>query len=196
MLILCRFIEEKRGIILAVKEVVKYPSPILEKKCVEVTKFDGKLVNLLEDMYDTMVAADGVGIAAPQIGVNLQVAIVDMDDGQEPIELINPVVVAVGGAEVDIEGCLSFPDLFGEVERPVYVKVEAQERDGSIYELEAEDFTARAILHEIDHLNGVLFNSKIIRVVTLEELEEMEADFEEEVEANIEMLEKGQGDEV
>lgn len=180
---------------MAVKEVVKYPSPILEKKCEEVTKFDEKLVDLLEDMYDTMAAADGVGIAAPQIGVNLQVAIVDMDDGQEPIELINPVVVAVGGKEVDIEGCLSFPDLFGEVERPIYVKVEAQERDGSIYELEAEGFTARAILHEIDHLQGVLFNSKIIRTVALEELEEMEAAFEAEIEANVEMLEEGLGEE-
>lgn len=181
---------------MAVKEIVKYPSPILEKKCAEVTKFDGKLASLLEDLYDTMVAADGVGIAAPQIGENVQVAIVDMDDGQEPIELINPVVVAIGGAEVDIEGCLSFPELFGEVERPVYVKVEAQERDGSIYELEAEDFTARAILHEIDHLNGVLFNSKIIRVVSVEELEELEAAFEAEIEANVELLEESQGEEV
>ncbi len=180
---------------MAVKEIVKYPSPVLEKKCAEVTKFDEKLAALLEDMYDTMVAADGVGIAAPQIGKSLQVAIVDMDDGQDPIELINPVVVAVGGGEVDIEGCLSFPDLFGEVERPIYVKVEAQERDGSIYELEAEDFTARAILHEIDHLNGVLFNSKITRIVTLEELEEIEAEFEEEIEANIESLEERQGEE-
>lgn len=181
---------------MAIKEVVKYPSSILEKKSVEVTKFDDKLAILLEDMYDTMIDADGIGIAAPQIGENVQVAIVDMDDGQPPIELINPVVVAVGGSEIDIEGCLSFPELFGEVERPVYVKVEAQERDGSIYELEAEDFTARAILHEIDHLNGVLFNSKIIRTVSLEELEEMEAAFEAEIEANIEAIEESQGEEV
>lgn len=156
---------------LAVREIVKYPSPILEKKCKEVVEFDEKLVKLLDDMYDTMIEADGVGIAAPQIGENVQVAIVDMGDGQEVIELINPVVTATGGSEIDVEGCLSFPDLFGEVERPYYVKVEAQERDGSIYEIEAEDFTARAILHEIDHLNGILFNSKMIRIVDLEDLE-------------------------
>lgn len=156
---------------LAVREIVKYPSPILEKKCKEVVEFDEKLVKLLEDMHDTMIEADGVGIAAPQIGENIQVAIVDMGDGQDVIELINPVVTATGGSEIDVEGCLSFPDLFGEVERPYYVKVEAQERDGSIYEIEAEDYTARAILHEIDHLNGILFNSKMIRIVDLEDLE-------------------------
>ncbi|MDS9470532.1 peptide deformylase [Sporosarcina pasteurii] len=156
---------------MAVREIVKYPSPILEKKCKEVVEFDEKLVKLLEDMHDTMIEADGVGIAAPQIGENIQVAIVDMGDGQDVIELINPVVTATGGSEIDVEGCLSFPDLFGEVERPYYVKVEAQERDGSIYEIEAEDYTARAILHEIDHLNGILFNSKMIRIVDLEDLE-------------------------
>lgn len=168
----------KRGIELAVREIVKYPSPVLEKKCKEVLKFDQQLETLLEDMYDTMVAADGLGIAAPQIGVDLQVAIVDMGDGQDVIELINPEVVAIGGKDTDIEGCLSFPDLYGEVERPYYVKVEAQERDGSIYEIEAEDYTARALLHEIDHLNGVLFNTKIKKIVTLEELEAMEEEME------------------
>ncbi len=179
--------DRKRGIELAVREIVKYPAPILEKKCKEVVKFDRELANLLDDMYDTMVAADGVGIAAPQIGVDLQVAIVDMGDGQDIIELINPEVVAIGGSEIDIEGCLSFPNLFGEVERPYYVKVEAQERDGSIYEIEAEDYTARALLHEIDHLNGVLFNTKIKKIVTLEELEAMEEEME--------MLAEGQGEE-
>lgn len=167
---------------MVVREIVKYPSPILEKKCEEVVKFDEKLATLLDDMYDTMVAADGVGIAAPQIGENIQVAIVDMGEGQDLIELINPVVVATGGSEIDVEGCLSFPDLFGEVERPYYVKVEAQERDGSIYEIEAEDYTARALLHEIDHLNGVLFNSKIIRIVDLEELEAAEEEMMTELE--------------
>lgn len=164
---------------MAIREVVKHPSPVLEKKCKEVTKFDHKLAKLLDDLYDTMIATDGVGIAAPQIGESVQVAIVDLGDGQDTIEMINPEVVATGGSEIDIEGCLSFPDLYGEVERPYYVKIEAQERNGSIYELEAEDFTARAILHEIDHLHGVLFNSKIKRVVSLEEIEEIERNAEE-----------------
>lgn len=165
---------------MAIKEIVKYPSPILEQKCTEVVKFDEKLAKLLDDMHETMIEVDGIGLAAPQVGETIQVAIVDLGEGQDVIELINPVVTAIGGAEVEIEGCLSFPDLYGEVERPYYVKVEAQERDGSLYELEAEDYEARAILHEIDHLNGVLFNTKMIRVVPLEEIEELENLAEEE----------------
>lgn len=160
---------------LAIREIVKHPAPILERKCQEVLKFDKELAALLDDMHETMKAADGIGLAAPQIGEPIRVAIVDLDEGQDIIELVNPVVTAVGGSEIEVEGCLSFPDLYGEVERPFYVKVEAQERDGSLYELEAEGYEARAILHEIDHLNGVLFDSKIIRVVELEELEEWES---------------------
>ena len=146
---------------MAIREIVKHPSPILQQKCKEVVKFDKKLAKLLDDMYDTMVAADGVGLAAPQIGEAIRVAIVDMGEGQDVIEMVNPVVTAIGGSEIEVEGCLSFPGLYGEVERPFYVKVEAQERDGSLYEIEAEDYEARAILHEIDHLNGILFDSKI-----------------------------------
>ena len=155
---------------------MEHPSPILLQKCKEVVKFDEKLSELLDDMYETMKKVDGVGLAAPQIGEAIQVAIVEVDEEQDVIELINPVVTAVGGSEIEIEGCLSFPGFYGEVERPFYVKVEAQERDGSLYELEAEGYEARAILHEIDHLNGVLFDSKIIRVVDLEELEALEAE--------------------
>lgn len=153
---------------------MKYPAPILKQKCKEVVKFDQKLAMLLDDMYETMVAADGVGLAAPQIGEAVRVAIVDMGEGQEVIEMVNPVVTAIGGSEVEVEGCLSFPGLYGEVERPFFVRIEAQERDGSLYELEAEDYEARAILHEIDHLNGVLFDSKIIRVVDPSEFEEVD----------------------
>jgi peptide deformylase len=87
---------------------------------------------------------------------------------------VNPVVTATGGSEIEVEGCLSFPELFGEVERPFFVRIEAQERNGALYELEAEDYEARAILHEIDHLNGVLFDSKIIRVVDPSEFEEID----------------------
>ncbi len=170
----------KRGINLAILEIVEHPSAILQQKCEKVVKFDQQLAILLDNMYETMVEVDGVGLAAPQIGQAIQVAIVEIDEEQEVIELVNPVVTAIGGEEIEIEGCLSFPGLYGEVERPFYVKVEAQERDGSLYELEAEGYEARAILHEIDHLNGVLFDSKIIRVVELEELEALEAEAEAE----------------
>lgn len=171
---------------MSIKEIVKHPSPILTQKCKEVVKFDRKLAKLLDDMYETMVEADGVGLAAPQVGEAIQVAIVDIGEGQEVIEMVNPVVTAIGGKEVEIEGCLSFPGLYGEVERPFYVKVEAQERDGSLYELEAEGYEARAILHEIDHLNGVLFESKIIRVVDLKEIDELEREAEEQYELSME----------
>lgn len=155
---------------MAIREIVKHPAPVLQQQCKEVNKFDKKLYKLLDDMYDTMVDADGIGLAAPQVGEAVRVAIVDMGEGQDVIEMINPVVTAIGGSEIDVEGCLSFPDLYGEVERPFFVRVEAQERNGDLYELEAEDYEARAILHEIDHLNGVLFNSKIIRIVDASEL--------------------------
>ncbi|WP_144509300.1 peptide deformylase [Bacillus sp. FJAT-22090] len=159
---------------MAIRPIIKHPNEILTTKCREVETFDAKLATLLDDMYDTMIASDGIGIAAPQVGETIQVAIVDLGEGQEVIEMINPEVVEIGGAEIEVEGCLSFPDLYGEVERPFYVKVEAQDRDGALYELEAEDYEARAILHEIDHLHGVLFTSKIVRYVELEELESEE----------------------
>jgi peptide deformylase len=163
---------------MAIKEVVKAPAKVLSSKTKEVEVIDEKMIELLDDLYDTMVEYDGVGIAAPQIGVNLRVAIVEL--GEDILEMINPVVLETRGEAEDVEGCLSFPDLFGMVKRPTYVKIEASDREGRIYELEAEDFEARCILHEIDHLDGVLFDSKMTRVLTQEELDEMYADVEEE----------------
>ncbi|MBM7705359.1 peptide deformylase [Chryseomicrobium aureum] len=157
---------------MTVLNIVEHPNDILTTPAADVTEFNEELGKLLDDMYETMVAADGIGLAAPQIGVSKRIAIVDMGEGQEVIEMINPQVVAIGGKEVEVEGCLSFPGLYGEVERPYYVKVEAEDRDGNLYELEAEDYEARAIQHEIDHLNGILFTSKIIRYVSPEEFME------------------------
>lgn len=157
---------------MTVLKIVEHPNDILTTPAADVTEFNEELGKLLDDMHETMVAADGIGLAAPQIGVSKRIAIVDMGEGQEVIEMINPQVVAIGGKEVEVEGCLSFPGLYGEVERPYYVKVEAEDRDGNLYELEAEDYEARAIQHEIDHLNGILFTSKIIRYVSPEEFME------------------------
>ncbi|MTD30292.1 peptide deformylase [Planomicrobium sp. YIM 101495] len=168
---------------MAILEIVKHPNGKLEEKCSDVKKFDKKLGALLDDMYETMIDADGVGIAAPQIGVNIRAAIVDFGEGQDPIEMINPELVLFEGAETDIEGCLSFPGIYGEVERPDHVKIRAQERDGSWYELEAEGYEARAIQHEIDHLNGILFTSKISTYITQEELDAIIAQGEEEEQA-------------
>lgn len=163
---------------MAIKEVVKAPAKVLSSKTKEVDVIDETIIELLDDLYDTMVEHDGVGIAAPQINVNLRVAIVEL--GEDILEMINPVVLETRGEAEDVEGCLSFPDLFGMVKRPTYVKIEAADREGRIYELEAEEFEARCILHEIDHLDGVLFDSKMTRVLTQEELDEMYADIEEE----------------
>ena len=136
--------------------------------------FDHKLAKLLDDMYDTMIEHDGVGLAAPQVGVPKRIAIVEIDEEEGTLEMINPKVLKTGGNDRDIEGCLSFPGLYGEVDRPYSVRIKAQDRDGNHYELEAEDFYARAILHEIDHLDGVLFTSKVVRYVKEEEIEGFE----------------------
>lgn len=164
---------------MAIKEVVKNPSPILSTQTKEVEVINEEILTLLDDLYDTMVEHDGVGIAAPQINVPLRVAIVELGEERNILEMINPTVLETEGAEVDIEGCLSFPGLFGEVERPAYVRIEAIDREGRVYELEAAGFDARVILHEIDHLDGILFDSKIIRTLTEEELEAMYAEQEE-----------------
>ncbi|EPR27324.1 Peptide deformylase [Geobacillus sp. WSUCF1] len=156
---------------LSVLSIVTYPDPILEQPCAPVTAFDRRLGRLLDDMYETMLAADGVGLAAPQIGVAKQIAVIDVGDEHGRIELINPVVIEARGEQVDVEGCLSFPGLFGEVPRAKFVKVRAQNRRGRPFTLSATGFLARALQHEIDHLHGVLFTSKVIRYCDLEELE-------------------------
>lgn len=156
---------------MAVLEIVKHPNEVLETPCERVINFDKKLVKLLKDMHETMLIADGVGLAAPQVDVSLQVAVVDIGDDTGKIELINPVILEKRGEQVGPEGCLSFPGLYGEVERADYIKVRAQNRRGKIFLLEADDFLARAIQHEIDHLHGVLFTSKVKRYYEAGELE-------------------------
>jgi peptide deformylase len=159
---------------LSIRKIVLYPADILEKKCNEVRVFDKKLAKLLDDMYETMVEHDGVGLAAPQIGIDQRVAIVDIGDETGTIEMVNPQIIEALGEQTGPEGCLSFPNLYGEVTRPFKVKIKAQNRKGKFYTLEAEDFLARAIQHEIDHLNGVLFTAKVSRYLTDEELEGVE----------------------
>ncbi|MHC0037218.1 peptide deformylase [Pseudoneobacillus sp. C159] len=155
---------------MAVRKIVLHPSEILEVKCKEVKTFDKKLVKILNDMYDTMIEFDGVGLAAPQINLDWQIAIVDIGDETGTIEMINPEIIDYSGEQTGPEGCLSFPDLYGEVTRPYRVKIKAQDRKGKFYTLEAEEFLARAIQHEIDHLNGILFTSKVSHYLTEEEL--------------------------
>lgn len=159
---------------MAIREIVKHPAEVLEKECEIVTVFDKKLANLIKDMYDTMIAADGVGLAAPQIGITKQIAVVDIDDENGTIELINPVIIEKKGEQVGPEGCLSFPGLFGDVKRADYIKVRTQNRRGKVKIIEAKGFLARAIQHEIDHLHGILFTSQVIRYYEEDELEQSE----------------------
>lgn len=161
---------------MAVRKVVIHPAEILEQNCEPVVKFDKKLAKILDDMYDTMIEYDGVGLAAPQIGLNTRIAIVDIDDELGTIEMINPRILETSGEQTGPEGCLSFPGLFGEVARPYFVKIEAFDRKGKKYILEAEEFLSRAIQHEIDHLDGVLFTSKVIRYLEEDELKGVESE--------------------
>jgi len=133
-------------------------SPLLRQRSAPVPTVDAEVRELVNDLFETMRAAKGVGLAANQVGVARRVAVVDVgEDDPPPLVLINPVITARGGGHVAEEGCLSIPDIFGEVERADSVVLEALDKDGHPYRLEASGFKARAIQHEIDHLDGVLF---------------------------------------
>ena len=147
---------------MTVLEIVKYPAEILETKTKEVTKFDRNLHRLLDDMMETMIASDGVGIAAPQVGHSIRVAIVDIGEGDPPIELINPVIVAQEGEDIEEEGCLSVGSFHGRVKRPYKITVKACDRYGYPFTLTGEKYLARCICNEVDHLDGVLFIDKTL----------------------------------
>jgi peptide deformylase len=140
--------------------IVKYGDPILEKNTALIAKFDTELAELAEDMFASMYAAQGVGLAAPQIGKGIRMAVVDVTAGKNPeakIVLVNPEVIHAEGEKREEEGCLSIPGFRGYVVRPLFVTVRAQTVTGETFELRGEDLLARAFCHEIDHLNGVLF---------------------------------------
>lgn len=163
---------------MALRNIVKDGDPILTKVCRPVTKFDERLHTLLDDMLETMDESNGVGLAAPQVGILKRIAIVD--GGTEVLELINPEVIEESGTQTDVEGCLSVPGKYGLVTRANVVTVRAQDRDGTWYEITGEELMARAFLHEIDHLDGHLYTEKVERYLTQEELEAMSAEPDEE----------------
>ena len=157
---------------MALRNIVKEGDAVLNKKCRPVTKFDGKLAMLLEDMAETMHDANGVGLAAPQVGILRRIAVIDIGEGV--IELVNPQIIAFSGKQEGNEGCLSFPGQWGIVKRPNYVKVKAQDRNGEEFTIEGRELLARAFCHELDHLDGVVFKSVAERMLTPEEIEEMD----------------------
>ncbi len=158
-------------ILMAIRNIVQFGEDILKKECRPVEKFDHKLRQLLDDMQDTLYDANGAGLAAPQVGVLRQICIVDVGEG--PIELINPEIIATEGNQIGPEGCLSLPNEWGEVSRPMKVTVRAQNRKGKWFEISGEELCARAFCHEIDHLHGIVFTEKANRMLTPEELEAM-----------------------
>ncbi|MBZ0112804.1 MAG: peptide deformylase [Thermoanaerobaculia bacterium] len=137
-----------------------YPDPVLRVRCVEVETFDEEIATLVADMKETMIAAPGIGLAAPQIGVESRIALVDLSVGEEESEfyvLINPEITSGEGEGVEAEGCLSIPDFTEKVTRPTQVSVTYQDLHGERHTLQADGWLARAICHELDHLDGVLF---------------------------------------
>lgn len=147
---------------MARRTIVKIGDDILRKRSKEVTVFDRSLGMLLDDMKETMLHADGVGLAAPQVGI-LKRAVVISPDGKQFYEFVNPVIINSSGKQLCREGCLSVPGVSGEVERPQYVEVLAFDRHGNRFDLKAEGFLANICCHEFDHLDGILFVDKMIK---------------------------------
>ncbi len=148
-------------------EVLKYPDPVLAKEGEPVTEFTPELAQFVEEMFDSMYAAQGIGLAAPQIGISKQITVIDVSFKEKPedkLVLINPRVVEAEGKQVEEEGCLSLPEIREKVQRAARVKVRAQNEKGEFFEVEGEQLLARALLHEIDHLHGVLFIDRLSRL--------------------------------
>lgn len=146
---------------MALREIIKDGDPTLRKVSRPVTVFDDRLGAILDDMYETMEAADGIGIAAPQVSLLRRIVVIDLGDETGRIELINPEIVSQSGSQKSQEGCLSCPNRWGYVNRPSKVKVKAQDRHGEEFIIEGEDRLACCLCHEIDHLNGELFVDKV-----------------------------------
>ena len=160
---------------MALRNIVTKEDKILYKTCRPVVNFNDRLHQLLDDMTETLSKANGVGLAAPQVGILRRAVLVietnvEEDEEEFVIELINPEILETEGEQVGAEGCLSVPEEYGIVHRPEYVKVRAQDRNGEWFEYEGEGLTARCICHELDHLDGHLFTEKCERMLTPEEI--------------------------
>ena len=157
---------------MAIYDIVKVGAPILREKAAPVKRFDKKLGKLLKDMAETMYAANGCGLAAPQIGLSQRLVVIDAGDGAGIREFVNPVLTDPVGEAVDSEGCLSVPDYEGEVKRAAQITVHFQDKKGDHYKLTADGLLARALQHESDHLEGILFIDKAISLTAKPKEEE------------------------
>ena len=154
---------------MGIRKILTDKDPALHKVCKPVEKFDWRLHKLLDDMAETLEEANGVGLAAPQVGILRRVVVVDTGDGI--LELVNPVMLETDGEQEGPEGCLSVPGRYGLVKRPYYAKVRAQDRNGEWFEAEGEELIGRCFCHELDHLGGIMYTQVMERVLTEEELE-------------------------
>lgn len=155
---------------MGLRKILTDKEPALHKVCKPVVNFDQRLHKLLDDMHETLAEADGVGLAAPQVGILRRVVLVD--NGEEVLELVNPTLVETDGIQEGPEACLSIPGKCGLVKRPFYAKVRAQDRNGNWYEAEGEELTARCFCHELDHLDGIVYTEVMERFLSEEELTE------------------------
>ena len=155
---------------MALRKIVVQGDEILTKVCRPVTNFDPKLHELLDDMKETLLQANGAGLAAPQVGILRRVVVVLNEETEELLELVNPEIIATEGEQTGPEGCLSVPGKFGMVTRPYFVRVRAQDRDGNWFEAEGTELTARCFCHELEHLDGHLYTEHIDHFLTDEDL--------------------------
>jgi peptide deformylase len=163
-------------------KIVKYPEPVLSQPGEPVTEFNDELRQLVADLFETMYAAQGIGLAAPQVGVSKRLTVVDLTMGKEPkdkLVLINPEVISGEGRLYDEEGCLSFPEIREKVVRSARVRIRAQDVNGKWFEMDGEDLLSRAFQHEIDHLDGILFifrMSPLKRNLNLRKIRKMQSE--------------------
>ena len=155
---------------MAILNILKEGDETLRKKCRPVEEITPRILRLLDDMHDTLEKAQGVGLAAPQVGVLRRIVIVEIDD--KKYEMINPEIIATKGTQDGIEACLSVPEKYGEVTRPEWAKVRATDRNGKVYEVEGEGLMARCFCHELDHLDGILYIDKATEMYSPDEVEE------------------------
>ncbi len=170
---------------MGLRTILEKGDETLKKHCRPVTAFDQKLHDLLDDMAETMCQANGVGLAAPQVGILRRAVVVletnvDDDEDEYIIEMVNPEIIAQDGEQDGPEGCLSVPGVYGMVKRPEYVKIRAQDRDGETFEVEGWGLTARAFCHELAHLEGQLFTDVTTHILSEEELNAYYAEQEDE----------------
>ncbi len=154
---------------MGLRKILTDKDPALHKVCRPVVDFDNRLHKLLDDMRETLIDSNGVGLAAPQVGILRRVVLVDV--GDEILELVNPELLETDGEQEGAEGCLSVPGKYGLVKRPYWAKVRAQDRHGNWFEAEGEELIARCFCHEIDHLDGILYTQVMERFLTEKELE-------------------------